>query len=60
MNTFYPFQTFIEEYYNKKPASFRRRLLVKYLATLSDSDKKALLWQLKLAPKTVEKLLAIK
>jgi hypothetical protein len=58
--SFFQHQTFLEKYHTIKVQTRKRKLLIEYLATLSDSDKKALLWQLRLAPKTVEKLLAIK
>jgi hypothetical protein len=58
--SFLKHQAFIEKYDKMKVHGPKRKFLLTYLATLSDSEKKYLLSQIRLRPRTVEKLLAIK
>jgi hypothetical protein len=58
--SFFQFQAFFEQYDKIKVHGRKRKLLIEYLTTLSDSDKKSLLRQLRFKKGTIEKLLAIK
>jgi hypothetical protein len=58
--SFFQFQEFIDKYSLIKVHGRKRKLLIEYLTTLSESDKKSLLRQLRFKKGTVEKLLAIK
>jgi hypothetical protein len=55
--SFFQHQAFFEQYDKIKVHGRKRKLLIEYLATLSDSDKKSLLRQLRLKASTIEKLL---